>query len=262
MARIRTVKPELFRHEALFEAEIKTLLPLRLVYIGLFTACDREGRFKWKPRALKLDVLPYDNVDFSRVLDALVTHGFIVKYVFDGDEFGCIPTWGQHQVINNRESSSMLPSLEESTTCTQEARVDDASITPLVHTQGEGKGREGERKGKGNKEDAKVTRPDSVAEQLWNDWLVVRKKKDAPLTETAWALMVNQADKAGWPIEKAIEECCLRSWISFKADWVDDKKSFGNSGHISPTGQMNKKVISGLTRGLLGGDKNVQLLGN
>jgi len=262
MARIRTVKPELFRHEALFEAEIKTLLPLRLAYIGLFTACDREGRFKWKPRALKLDVLPYDNVDFSRVLDALVTHGFIVKYAFEGDEFGCIPTWGQHQVINNRESSSMLPSLEESTTCTQEARVNDASVTPLVHTQGEGKGREGEGKRKGNKEDTKVTRPDSVSEQLWNDWLIVRKKKDAPLTETAWDLMVNQAAKAGWPIDKAIEECCLRSWISFKADWVSDKKGFGNSSQISPTGQMNKKVISGLTRGLLGGDKNVQLLGN
>ena len=118
------------------------------------------------------------------------------------------------------------------------------------------------KKKKQDKEGASVTRPDSVAEQLWNDWLVVRKKKDAPLTETAWALMVNQADKAGWPIEKAIEECCLRSWISFKAAWVDDKKSFGNSGHISSTGQMNKSVISGLTRGLLGGDKNVQLLGN
>jgi uncharacterized protein YdaU (DUF1376 family) len=119
-----------------------------------------------------------------------------------------------------------------------------------------------EKKKKQVKEDAKVTRPDSVSEQLWNDWLIVRKKKDAPLTETAWDLMVNQAAKAGWPIDKAIEECCLRSWISFKADWVSDKKVFGNSGHISSTGQINKRVISGLTRGLLGGDNNVQLLGN
>jgi hypothetical protein len=223
MARIRTVKPELFRHEALYEAEVKTNLPLRLAYIGLFTACDREGRFKWKPRALKLDVLPYDQVDFSRVLDALVTHGFIVKYQFEDDEFGCIPTWSQHQVINNRESTSLLPSPEESTTCTHESRVNDASVTPLVHAQVEGKGREGKRKG--NKEGAIVTRPDFVDEQLWNDWIVIRKKKNAPLTETAWDLMTKEASKAGWPIEKAIQECCLRNWQSFKSDWVADKQN-------------------------------------
>jgi hypothetical protein len=222
MARIRTVKPELFRHEALFEAEQQSKLPLRLAYIGLFTACDREGRFKWKPRALKLDVLPYDQVDFSRVLDALVTHGFIVKYAFEGDEFGCIPSWSQHQVINNRESTSLLPSPEESTTCTHESRVNDASSTPLVHTQVEGNGREGKRKGK----DSLVTRPDSVDEQLWNDWLVVRKKKDAPLTQTAWELFLNQVTKAGWTVEDAIKECCLRTWASFKAEWVAPKQSF------------------------------------
>jgi len=225
MARIRTVKPELFRHEALYEAEIKTALPLRLAYIGLFTACDREGRFKWKPRVLKLDVLPYDQIDFSRVLDALVTHGFIVKYEFEGDCFGCIPTWSQHQVINNRESISIIPSPEESTTCTHESRVDDASSTPLVLAQGEGKGREKEGKRKGSKEGAIVTRPDFVDEQLWNDWLIIRKKKNAPLTETAWALMAKESSRAGWPIEKAIQECCLRNWQSFKADWVADKKN-------------------------------------
>jgi hypothetical protein len=231
MARIRTVKPELFRHEVLHEAEQKSGLPLRLAYIGIFTACDREGRFKWKPRALKLDVLPYDDVDFSRVLDALVTHGFVVKYEFEGDCFGCIPTWSQHQVINNRESASTIPSLEESTTCTHEARVDDASSTPLVHTQVEGKGREGkgiEGKRKGSKESAIVTRPAFVDEQLWNDWLVIRKKKNAPLTESAWSLMTKEVDKAGWQLDKAIEECCLRTWASFKAEWVVDKQNKPN----------------------------------
>ena len=122
MARIRTIKPEFFRHEGLYEAEIKYKLPLRISFAGLWTACDREGRFKWKPRALKLDVLPYDELDFSRVLDALLTCGFIVKYEKDGEDFGCIPSWHTHQVINNRESESVLPSIEESTTCTREPR--------------------------------------------------------------------------------------------------------------------------------------------
>jgi hypothetical protein len=152
MGRIRTVKPELFSHEELYEAEIESGLPLRIAYVGLFTVADREGRFKWRPRTLKLAVLPYDEVDFSRVLDALMTRGFIVKYANETGEFGYIPSFSKHQVINNRESASDLPDPKEcpgkSVTSTREPRVNDASTTPLVHAQGEGKGREGTKEGK------------------------------------------------------------------------------------------------------------------
>lgn len=220
MARIRTVKPELFRHEALFEAEIKNKLPLRLSYIGLFTACDREGRFKWKPKTLKLDVLPYDDVDFSRVLDALVTHGFIVKYEFEGDQFGCIPTWSQHQVINNRESTSLLPSLEESTTCTRDSRVDDASVTPLVHTQGEEEGKGMERKGKGNKENAVAPRPEDVSQQVWDDWVALRKRKGTTISQTAIDGAREDAAKIGWTLQQFLIEWCTRGSQGLKAEWI------------------------------------------
>ncbi len=67
-----------------------------------------------------------------------------------------------------------------------------------------------------------VLRPDFIDEQLWNDWLIVRKKKSAPLTPTAWAMMTNQVEKAGWTLEKAIQECCLRTWATFRADWLSN----------------------------------------
>lgn len=141
MPRIRTIKPEFFKHEALFEAEIETGLPLRLAYIGLWTQCDREGRFLWRPRPLKLDILPYDEVDFARVLDALATRGFIVKYVSEGREIGWVPSFPRHQVINHRESASQLPPPPENigefdASVTRAPRVDHAAW-------GEGKGREG-----------------------------------------------------------------------------------------------------------------------
>ena len=152
MARIRTVKPELFRHEGLYELEQETGLPIRFAFAGLFTVCDRRGRFQWRPRQLKLDVLPYDEFDFSRVLDALMTRGFVVMYENSGELYGCIPTFERHQVINNRESESELPSIDDelsevfdSEGCpTREPRVNHATVTPLKHAQAEGKGREGE----------------------------------------------------------------------------------------------------------------------
>ena len=66
--RIRTIKPEFFLHEGLFEAERAAKLPLRLAFSGLWCAADREGRFKREPRRLGVQVLPYDSVDFWIVL--------------------------------------------------------------------------------------------------------------------------------------------------------------------------------------------------
>ena len=143
MARIRTVKPEFFRHYELYKAEVDTGLPLRLGFEGLWTSADREGRFRWIPEELKLDCLPYDHLDFSRVLDALTTRGFIVKYLSGGATYGYIPGFLKHQVINNRERPSELPSPQKADTSTRDPRVTDACPTPLNLDQGEGKGKEG-----------------------------------------------------------------------------------------------------------------------
>lgn len=165
MARIRTIKPEFFSHEEIFDAEIESGLPLRVAFIALWTLCDREGRFKWEPRRLKIGCLPYDELDFSRVLDALTTRGFIVRYTVKGVEYGCIPSLTEHQVFNPRESASKLPGPKDAdnsspekprkqpkterfdASTTREARVDHASTTREPHVydpaRGEGKGREG-----------------------------------------------------------------------------------------------------------------------
>src|SRR5689334_8672146 len=126
MARIRTIKPEFFRHEGLFEAERDTALPLRVAFAGLWTAADREGRFRWAPRPLKLDCLPFDDVDFARVLNALWTRGFIVKYRVDDKDYGAIPSWAQHQFVNNREKESALPAPDAHNILTRAARAGDA----------------------------------------------------------------------------------------------------------------------------------------
>jgi hypothetical protein len=132
MARIRTIKPEFFRHEGLYEAEIESGLPLRVAFAALWTVADREGRFKWRPRELKLDCLPYDDVDFSRVLDALGTRGLIVQYEVDGESLGWIPTFSKHQVVNTRERASALPppnNTNKDNTLTREAPVEVAGRT-------------------------------------------------------------------------------------------------------------------------------------
>lgn len=144
MSRIRTIKPEFFKHEGLFDAEAETGLPLRIAFIGLWTQCDREGRFVWRPRQLKADIFPYDDVDFSRVLDALSTRGFVVRYASEDKTFGCIPSWHRHQVINNRETASSIPGPidfidEPDASATRRPRVPHATLQSQSGREGKGK---------------------------------------------------------------------------------------------------------------------------
>lgn len=158
MPRIRTIKPDFFAHHELFELEQETGLPIRIAFAGLWTLCDREGRFKWRPPQLKLGCLPYDDIDFSRVLDALARVGFIVKYRVEGKDYGYVPSFLDHQVINNRESQSTLPEPNENNILDVSSRVDHASATREVHAQGERKGREGREGGNARVVDASAAR--------------------------------------------------------------------------------------------------------
>jgi hypothetical protein len=143
--RIRTIKPDIGKHEELWDLGQSTGLPVYQAFTLLWCYADREGRFEWRPRSLKTDILPYWDGDFSRVLDALATRGFIVKYACGDREFGVIPTFSKHQVVNHRESPSELPEPNDSNILTRDARVDDAcTVSPgSAHGEGNGKGREG-----------------------------------------------------------------------------------------------------------------------
>ena len=234
MPRIRTIKPEFFSHEELFDLEEETGLPIRLAFAGIWTICDREGRFKWRPRTIKAHVLPYDSVEFSRVLHALTTRGFVVKYEVDGVEYGVVPGFSRHQVINNRELASVLPEPPEIQQNIGLARVADACTTrdPRVDhaCQGErkgkeGKGREGEGKGTAPVS-AEVSKPPEVEQQSWDDWKAARKTKRAgPITQTVLTMIEREAESAGISLQEAVAMAAGSSWITFKAEYVNGKSA-------------------------------------
>lgn len=145
MARIRTIKPDFFRHEALqdLEAAHPGKYPM-LVFAGLWGHCDKAGRFEWKPRMLKLDILPFLPFDMTETLNLLVASGFIVRYSADGGEYGVIPSFGDHQRIGGKEAqeAGRFPEPPETE---QESKVKQPGSTgEAVGIAGrEGKGKEG-----------------------------------------------------------------------------------------------------------------------
>ena len=68
-----------------------------------------------------------------------------------------------------------------------------------------------------------VARPNGVSEQVWNDFIALRKAKRAPLSATALSVIAKEAEKAAMHIEEALTECVTRGWQSFKAEWIKPK---------------------------------------
>jgi uncharacterized protein YdaU (DUF1376 family) len=102
-----------------------------------------------------------------------------------------------------------------------------------------------------------VACPSDVDQQIWDDWKQLRKAKKAPVTETVVKGARKEAAKANMEFSDFLSVWCARGSQGLQADWLKpDEKN------LSKTGQMNQRVISGLTRGLIGGGTNVKLLGN
>jgi hypothetical protein len=56
---------------------------------------------------LKLDILPYDDVNFKVILAALEAYGFILKYEVGGKKYGLIPTLKDHQRFSGTEAKAV-----------------------------------------------------------------------------------------------------------------------------------------------------------
>ena len=134
MARIRTIKPEFFTSES-----VLSVTPLaRLLFIGLWCEADRDGRLKWKPKTLKFRYLPADNVDMESICGELEAEGMIITYCVGDIDYCEIPSFSNHQVINNRERESIIPSRVNHASTTRESGRKEG------RERKEGKGREGE----------------------------------------------------------------------------------------------------------------------
>ena len=68
-----------------------------------------------------------------------------------------------------------------------------------------------------------INTPSGVSESVFKDYLEVRKTKKAKWTETALKGLTKEAEKAGLSLQEAMELCCARGWVGFKAEWIKDQ---------------------------------------
>lgn len=107
MARIRTVKPDFFRHEGLQELE-EAHPRIMLFFAGLWCQCDKAGHFRWRPKQIRLDVLPFIEYNPSTYLEVLEGAGYLSRYEAEGESYGEISNFKRHQLIWGSEVKSPL----------------------------------------------------------------------------------------------------------------------------------------------------------
>jgi len=111
MARARNIKPGFFRNEELAELPFE----YRLLFIGLWTLADREGRLEDRPKRIRMEIFPADDVDCEAGINALATCGLVVRYHDQGNAYIWIPTFRDHQKPHPREVASAIPAYQVDT---------------------------------------------------------------------------------------------------------------------------------------------------
>jgi hypothetical protein len=105
MARSRNIKPGFFSNEYLAELSFAT----RLLFIGLWTEADREGRMEDRPKRLRMALFPADDVDVNQMLDDLAASGFIQRYEIEGKRYLQVDSFTKHQMPHHKEVASVIP---------------------------------------------------------------------------------------------------------------------------------------------------------
>ena len=67
--------------------------------------------------------------------------------------------------------------------------------------------------------------PEGVLQNVWDDFLQLRKGKRSAVTDTVMRGIEKEALKAGLSLNDALEHCCISGWQSFNAEWYANAKS-------------------------------------
>lgn len=201
MPRARNIKPSLFKNEILGEADPL----LTILFTGLWCLADRDGKLEDRPKRIKAEIFPYRELpDFNGYLTVLEQMGFIERYSVENQAIVKVLNFDKHQSPHKTEKKSELPNNPENTgleDITDKAPLNNGSATSLAALI----------------PDSGFLIPEDIGEDLWTDFLEVRKKKKAVNSHQALMVLIGKLEalKAqGHNPADVVSESVVNSWKS------------------------------------------------
>lgn len=267
MARARNIKPSFFTNDELSELE-----PLaRILFIGMWTIADFKGCFEYKPKRLKVQILPYDDCDIEQLTNILDKSGFISIYSVQGQRYIKVTNFNKHQNPhkNERESGSSIPDISLS----DEKKPENSDHLQNIVINHDQNGTD--------RADSLNLIPDSlnlipedssfdvvenvlpqpkfvfktelkkagVSEEAATEFMQVRKAKKAVNTKNAFEKLLEESQKANLSLPQAIDFCLKRQkpWGAFMATWYQNEQqqaqqAYHSQSQANPWAEYNQRV--------------------
>lgn len=219
MPRARNIKPGFFKNEELVELPFE----YRLLFIGLWMLADRAGRMEDRPKRIKMEVFPADDIDIDAGLSALQSSGFVIRYQVGEGRYIQVLNFEKHQSPHIKETASLLPAPDEHDTSTVQApdkpdtnppdslnpsSLNPSSLNPDVLNE----------ESKENTSSAAPTdpgpNPEPLAEGFEEFWAAYPKKVDKKNALAAW-----KAKKLNGHAQEVIEH--VRRRVTQDKTWLD-----------------------------------------
>jgi hypothetical protein len=260
MARARNIKPGFFANEYLADCS-----PLaRLLFIGLWTIADREGRLEDRPKRIKAQVLPFDDCDIDALMAELAAGDFIQRYTVDGAKLVWIPTFAKHQHPHHNETASELPALptKVESPCDQNPSTRADSLLPLTDSlllnpdSLSTNGAAPDKPAKSRKPKTTIEAKDVPVPDGWTDsealrtaldeWLAHKRRKRSPLDAAAVGKLLAGFESAAEFIG-AVNNSIANGYVgcfapTTKGQGNGNRNNRHNSGRPSSQADQNREI--------------------
>jgi len=233
---------------------IDKLSPLaETLFYRLLVTVDDFGRFDARPAMIKANCFPIkESVTLNKCKDLvseLKEVGLIHVYESDGKQYLQMCKWDNKP----RAQESKFPTPEYNDIQLYTSVCKPHTDVPLTVTVTETK----------TETKTDIT-PEGVSQSVWQDFKNLRKAKKAPITQRVIDGMQEQAEIAGWTLEQAMSECCVRGWQAFKAEWVAEKPKLVNKfdiAHVTvPSSSLRDPALAKLDEDMKNAKPNPEIL--
>lgn len=235
MARARNIKPGFFRNADLVELPIEA----RLLFIGLWTIADRAGRLEDRPKQIKMELFPADNIDCDDLLNDLSAIGMVARYKVDGKRYLQVTNFTKHQNPHRDEKASTIPAMcqpcaeQEQETgkhdastvqapCKQDAKTMAIGLIPDVLIP------ESLLLNPEPKHTAKKTRRDEYSDEFLDAWNLYPSRPGANKAQSfkAWSARINEGINPRLIVDGVIRYANYCKSVSVEPNFIKQPATF------------------------------------
>lgn len=101
--------------------------------------------------------------------------------------------------------------------------------------------------------------PEIENRQIITDWLVIRKEKNAPVTQIALEGIKREALKAKMNMADTLRMCCENNWSGFKSSWLEASGSKGGRNMVSSQTE-NDQIREAARKRIFGEEKTIETI--